>query len=188
MIKFFRVILSVLLLIVTTTVTIEAKNIYVGVGAGYFAPVDSSFTDIYGSGEATFGVNAAYRFFKFFSLQAAYDLFKTKGETPIPIPGLDLDVSLNTLRIGGYFSLNLHGIIPRAGGGLAVSMVNGESPYGSIKKTKTGWFVGTGVDIRVYKNFIIGPEVLYHDVVLKENFGTVSVGGMSYLLHLKIEI
>lgn len=176
----------VLFAMVVTPGTTEAKNITIGIDAGYFAPIDSNFTGIYGSGEATFGVNAAYFPFKFLSVQAAYDMWTARGDSPIP--GIEFSVNLKTLRIGGFFHLNLKRFFPKAGGGLVMTTVEGESPFGFINDTKSGWFVGTGVDIRVYKNFLTGLELLYHDVTLSGNFGSVSVGGISLFLTLKLEI
>ena len=184
--KLFILIFSVFLSIITIPVTAGAKNVTLGIETGYFAPIDKNFTEIYGSGEVTFGVNAAYRFRKYVSIQTAYNKYNADGE-PLS-PGFDLNVGLKTLRIGGFLHLNLKRFIPKAGGGFAKTWVNGETPFGSIADSKSGWFLGTGVDIRVFKNFLTGFELLYNDIAFTVNNTAVSVGGLSFLVSFKVEI
>lgn len=174
------------LMIITTPVIAGAKDFTLGIEAGYYSPIDNNFTDIYGSGEATFGVNAAYRFLKFISIQTAYNVYNAEGE--LLIPGFDLNVGLKTLRVGGFFHLDLKKIIPKAGGGFARTWVNGETPFGSIADSRSGWFLGTGLDVRVFKNFLTGFELLYNDVAFTVNNTPVSVGGLSFLVSFKVEI
>lgn len=184
--KKISVLFLFVLMIMTTPVLSGANSFVVGVEAGYYSPIDNNFTDIYGSGEVTFGVNAAYRFLKFLSIQTAYTAYSAEGE-PL-IPGFDLNVGLKTLRIGGFFHLDLKKMIPKAGGGFARTWVSGETPFGSIDDSRSGWFLGTGMDVRVFKNFLTGFELLYNDVAFTVNNTPVSVGGLSFLASFKVEI
>lgn len=184
--KLFITMITVLLVMVSTPVTAMAKNLNFGVEAGYFGLNDSKAAELYGSGSKTFGVNAAYRFFKNVSLQTGFNFFSADGKTALSDE--DIAINLKTLRIGSYYHFNLKKVKPKAGAGLAMTWYKEDDPFGGSDEWKTGWFVGAGLDIKVAKKFLAGLDLLYNDTKLSGEFGSQSIGGISLLLNLKLEI
>lgn len=184
--KVFMLMVMVLLVLGTTPFTMMAKNFNVGVEAGYFAPSNSDFSDLYGSGGQTFGVNAAYRFPGNVSIHTAFDLYGADSKTVVTED--DISINLSTLRIGSYYHFNLRKIMPKAGAGLAVTWLKETDPFGGSSRSKAGWFVGAGVDIPVARKILAGVELLYYDVKIGGEFGNESIGGISLLLNLKLRM
>lgn len=179
-------ILTIITMMVLCTAPAAAKNLNFGIEAGYFGPKDSDFSDVYGSGGTTFGVNAGYRFLKNISIQTGFNFYSAGSTTALSKESID--IALKTLRIGSYYHFNLKKVMPKAGAGLTLVRVKEEDPFGGTDTTKTGWFVGTGIDVPVGKNFLAGLELLYNDVRITGNFGDEMIGGLSLLLNLKLEL
>lgn len=179
-------ILTIMAMMVLCAMPAAAKNLNFGIEAGYFGAKDSDFSNAYGSGGTTFGINAGYRFLKNLSIGTGFNFYSADGTTALSEEAIGID--LKTLRIGGYYHFNLKKIRPRAGAGLTVTWVKEDDPFGGTDRAKAGWFVATGVDVPVGKTFLVGLELLYNDVRISGEFNSEAIGGVSLLLNLKLEL
>jgi opacity protein-like surface antigen len=178
--------IMVLLVLLASPARAGTRSFNLGVEAGYFGPNDSDFSEIYGSGGLTLGVNAAYRLLQKTSIQMGFNFFSADGKSALSEE--DVSVNLKTLRVGGYYHFNLGKIVPRAGAGLAVTWFKESDPWGGTNKTKAGWFAGAGADVPIGQKFLAGLEILYKDIKIEGEFAAQSIGGLSLLLNFKVEL
>ena len=179
-------ILTTMIMMVLCTAPAAAKNFNVGIEAGYFGPRDSDFSDAYGSGGTTFGINAGFRFLENVSIQTGIDTYSANGTTALSNERIGID--LKTWRIGSYYHFNLKKVMPKAGAGLSMVRVKEDDPFGGTQTTKTGWFVGTGMDVPLGKKFLAGFDLLYNDAKISGTFDNETIGGLSLLFNLKFQL
>lgn len=157
----------------------------IGVEAGYFLPGDEDFSDIYGSAPV-FGLNAGYCVSENLQIIAGGNLYNKSGATTITSETLEM--SIFTFRFGGYYLFKMESITPKVGAGIAYASVDEETPFGGFSDSKIGWFLAGGLDIPFGNLLIGGLEVQYSDVSIEGDFGNQSVGGLSILAIVRIEI
>lgn len=179
-------ILTIIILLIAGMGTGHGGDFFLGLDAGYFAPAEGSIKDLYGSGGMTFGVNAAYKFMTSFSIQANYDFYSAEGETTMSAEAIKL--KQNTLRLGGFYHVDLGGISPKFGAGVSMNMVRENNPWEDFKENKLGWFAAAGFDISFAGPFMVGLELVYNDAKIPGALGDEPVGGLSALFNLKVKI
>lgn len=149
-------------------------------------PGNTLFKDVYGSRGLCYGVNGAFFLGKSLSIQAGFNMYNADGT----IPGSDepTSLNLNTLRLGVFYHFDMKKFMPKIGAGAVYAMAKEENVFGEFSDSGTGFFAGTGFDYRLTGAFLIGAELLYHDAKIEGDFGDESIGGISLLLSLKVEI
>jgi opacity protein-like surface antigen len=157
----------------------------IGIEAGYFLPGDEDFSDIYGSAPV-FGLNAGYCVSENLQLIVGGNLYNKSGATTITSETTEMNIF--TFRFGGYYLFKMESITPKLGAGIAYASVDEETPFGGFSDSKIGWFLAAGLDIPFGKILICGVEVQYSDVSIEGDFGDQSVGGLSVLAIVRIEI
>lgn len=157
----------------------------IGIEAGYFFPSDEDFSDIYGSAPV-FGLNAGYCVNENLQLIIGGNIYSKSGATTITSETTDM--SILTLRFGGYYLFKMESITPKVGAGIAYASVDEETPFGDFSNSKIGWFLAGGLDIPLSNILTGGVEVQYSDISISGDFGDQSVGGLSLLAIVRIEI
>lgn len=157
----------------------------IGVEAGYFFPDDEDFSDIYGSAPV-FGLNAGYCVGENLQIILGGNIYSKSGTTTIS--GETIELSILTFRFGGYYLFKMESITPKVGAGIAYASVDEETPFGDFSDSAIGWFAAGGLDIPFGKILTGGVEVQYSDISIKGDFGDQSVGGLSILAIVRIEI
>ncbi|MCK4763490.1 MAG: outer membrane beta-barrel protein [Candidatus Aminicenantes bacterium] len=178
--------LVVVIVLLVMGTTVEAKKFSLGIEFGYFAPGGDMFKTLYSSGGFTYGANAAFELFENVSIQGAVDFYKTDGVTEITGEGVTM--KLTNFRLGLFYHLSKGGFAPKIGAGAAMTSVKEDDPFGGFSDAAVGWFVGAGVDIPLFGNFLAGLELIYNSAKLEGDFGKEETGGISLLLNFKLEI
>jgi len=179
-------IMPLLLTIVLCPPEAAAKIVTFGIEGGYFAPGSSIFKEVYGSGGLCYGVNGAFFLAKSVSIQAGFNMYHRDGT----ITGSDQSTTINlgTLRLGVFYHFDMKKLMPKIGAGAVYVWGKEENVFGEFSGSSTGFFAGTGVDYRLAGAFLVGAELLYHNAKVKGAFDDESIGGISLLLSLKVEI
>ena len=177
---------SICLAVLLIPATAQAKNLALGIEGGYFAPGNNMFTDVYGSGGFYYGVNGAFYLSDSLAIEAGFTMFHADGT--ILGTGDETSLNLNTLRFGLFYNFGMKKLTPKIGAGAVYAMAKEENTFGHSSDSGVGWFAGAGLDFRLTGVFLVGVELLYHDVEIEGDFGGESVGGISALFGFKVEI
>jgi hypothetical protein len=160
------------------------KSFSIGIEAGYFAAEDEDLTDLYGSGNLIFGVNAGYKIANNWELVSGINFFSDEGATTLTEETIEL--SLTHLRFGGFYHFNTEGLDPIVGAGIDICWVSEKNPIEDFDDTGIGWFAGIGVETSISADFKAAVNLLYSNSKVEGDLGDISLGGFSFLVNLKM--
>lgn len=172
-----------ILLFLLSTSVLYGSDLSIKINGDYFLPSEKIFKEIYGNG-FIYGGELDYSIFKNINICLELKYFSAKGVTTFSKD--ETKVTIMPILLSGRYDFFKKGISPFISIGIGYYVFNERNIIGSTKDNKIGFFIQSGIKIRVtnkmYLDFHLGyTHCEIRPVELSCNIGGLNMGiGAAY--------